>query len=177
MYSKQIKLKSRSVPFRKQIPASPWLSGVSHPGRVCNYMRYLTLAFLLMAGSVAAQTKGDDQIQVKGVSFHQVVSGLLDAGYQVQSLDSNYQTVTTEFRNVPLKSGRKSTVFASFYIRVKDSTAFITGKWYSDLFSGRNPSNAEKNDVKLTSGASKFIFESMDKFAQGLDGEIKYGEQ
>lgn|GEM_PF-2947431 len=121
MYSKQIKLKSRSVPFRKQISASPWLSGVSHPGRVYNYMRLLTLAFLLIAGSVTAQTKKTNTIVIHGISEKQAIDVFKSHGYLIAGSGSGY------ISTVPQKS--KDGIEIVLQMQIKDSTGYLRGRY------------------------------------------------
>jgi hypothetical protein len=175
MIKKQIKLKSRSVPFRKQIPASPWLSGVSHPGRVCNYMRLLTLAFLLIAGSVTAQTKGDNLIIVNGVNFRDAMISTLNAGYQIADKDESMGTFSTAAKTEKHGSSR------IIHVRIKDSIAYITGDFNLNMSFGTfirvEPTYEPIVWKGWKTGAYRLNFVLMENLAKAFGGEIKYGTQ
>ena len=84
---------------------------------------------LAIAANGMAQVKGDNTILVSGVTFKQVVNALLDEGFKIEKIDSNYNTVRTEW-----KEHVKYSFNYYFDIRVKDSTASITGQSKSSNF-------------------------------------------
>lgn len=62
-------------------------------------------------------------IRVKNVTFKEAVTSLLDAGYFIEKIDSNFLTIRTEPQDYSKTKGG----MISIDIRIKDSTAFITG--------------------------------------------------
>jgi len=147
-------------------------------------MKKIILIAFLIPASLFAQTKGDNTIIIKKISFADVVNGLLDNGYTIQKLDSNYKTVTTDFINCPMDNGKPSTFNISIYVRVKDSTAFISSKWFSNiglsrgLFqSSREPGPMDIYPIVYTWGANKHGFMHMNKFAQSLKQPVLYAKQ
>lgn len=66
-------------------------------------------------------------VKVVGVSFEQVVNSMLDSGYIMKSIDKDFKTLKTEPRDACKTCAPK----VVFDVRVKDSIAYFTGKWYN----------------------------------------------
>jgi hypothetical protein len=80
--------------------------------------------FLLVSTSLVAQIPPKSKIIiVKGVSFIQVCSQLLDSGYTIEKKDNDLLTVRTEEKQYPKYWNAKYRI----NIRVKDSIAYISG--------------------------------------------------
>lgn len=74
-------------------------------------------------------------IVVHGVDFKQVVNRLLDSGYFIKKIDSNFNTAETELQEFN-NNGVMQQMFLR--VRVKDSTAFISGLFgFRDNSDGR----------------------------------------
>lgn len=139
-------------------------------------MKRLLLAALVLASvSGIAQNKNDNVIIVKGVTFKMVINNLLDAGYQIQKMDTAYSTVRTEYKKLC------STCEPEYLldIRVKDSTAIITGKWKNTamaaiFLNGADPVMDIRNEK---SGVPKQSFAAANKFALSLSSNIVYAKQ
>lgn len=123
----------------------------------------ITCTFFLITSVSFSQSKGDNTILVKGVTFEQVVNKLLDQGYRIDKIDKDYKTVKTEYSEP--RSGY--TYKECLDIRVKDSVATITGK-ASNL-------GLEINiEYQKWGGLYKLSFEDMNQFAKSLNGQIAY---
>lgn len=79
--------------------------------------------FLFVYLPVFSQQKGDKTIIVKGVSFMEVCTNLLDKGYSIDKKDTELQTVKTEEKQYPKFWNAKYRI----NVRVKDSVAYISG--------------------------------------------------
>lgn len=146
-------------------------------------MKYLLLIFAFISCSPKIQydpliPKNANRIVVKGVSFDEVVAGLLDAGYSLDKVNKDYQTVKTEYRNMCEKC-----VPQMYYeVRVKDSIAIIRGKWRSNgdiLFgikSKKDEDNAYQFDIKynLNAAVPKETWRRMNNFAHRFNKPVSY---
>lgn len=127
-------------------------------------MRILYLvAIIFISVNTMAQSKGDNTITVKGVGFMQVCNALLDSGYLVKKKDNDLQTAETDFKN---GTGKASLFKYKLLVRVKDSTATITGHHYHVLF----------NDLDYTRNTkdSKLPFNEMKRFALSFGKPVEY---
>ncbi|MBK7289187.1 MAG: hypothetical protein IPI78_02440 [Chitinophagaceae bacterium] len=121
--------------------------------------------------------KGVNTIHVADVSFNQVVDRLLDAGYYIEKIDSNFQTIKTEFKNGGVKN--KLNKFRLF-IRVKDSLAIITGQFYNTYLLGTKLFGVEQtienstNPIANKSGNQKSCFNEMNTFAMSFNKPTTY---
>lgn len=135
-----------------------------------------TLILLLLAPVIlsAQAPKKCSEIIVKNVTLKAVVNNLLDHGYVIEKIDSNYGTIRTEPKNYSQKVGG----MVSFDIRVKDNQAHITG------FCGLSPSDFIPRGRSFFAGSIenrgmkgsllKESFEAMDGFALSFNAEIVY---
>ena len=141
--------------------------------------------FFLFPSFVFAQEpkKGDNTIITTGIDFRHAVNELMDEGYTIEKIDSNFKTARTEFINCPLKTGKASMVNISISIRIKDSSCIITGRWYSELFlangfgASKPPGPTDIYPIVFTWGANKLTFLRMDHYAKSLKGEISYAKK
>lgn len=123
--------------------------------------------------------KGTNTIKVNGVTFRQVADGLLDAGYSFEKIDSNFQTIKTEFR----QSKSVSTMQIALYARVKDSSLIITGKGFmpgleGGYLLGKQLTKEDATmDIKYTSGNYKKLFNEMNAFAKSFNKPVEYLKQ
>lgn len=121
--------------------------------------------------------KKTNTIEVSGVTFNQVANALLDAGYTFERIDSNYLTIKTDFK---AGNGKLKDIKYRLMIRVKDSTAIITGEWYNKLFIGATILGTEQTiegstyQIQYTTGNEKNCFLEMNSFALSLNGEVEY---
>jgi len=67
--------------------------------------------------------KKANTIMVKGVSFDEAASALMDHHYNIQNTDRMLQIMSTS----KAKSLKHSTVYLKINVRIKDTTAIITG--------------------------------------------------
>lgn len=127
-----------------------------------------------------AQNKKDNLILVKGVSFQESVSSILDAGFIIEKIDSNFKTLSTDF-----KEGKDKNKWMKlrFHIRVKDSTVYIKGDWYNTIFIGKRvlgtDQSIENNTERIiySSGNAKACFEEMKKFALSFNKPVEYKKE
>lgn len=132
-------------------------------------MKIIYIAVLLSAAisqPAFSQNKGDNTISVKGVGFIQVCNALLDFGYSIKKKDIDLHTVETDFKN---GTGKAELFKCRLLIRVKDSTAFITGHNYNVLINAMEYTRNTKS--------SKLPFDEMNKFALSLGGQVEYLKQ
>lgn len=116
-------------------------------------------------------------IIVGHVNFMRVCNALLDSGYVIEKKDNDLMTVTTGNKQYP---NRWNAVY-SIYIRVKDSTAYISGTFTAPpgggLFKNEPIKNYcnKKGETKAGSiGGYPFII--IDKFAHSLGSDINYAK-
>lgn len=140
-----------------------------------------SLLALLFPLFVFPQSKGDNVILVKGVSFYEAVTRLLDEGYSIEKIDSNFKTVQTAF-----KQTKKPSTRVSIFIRVKDSTAIVTGIVYDMVlvgieFLGRRYTEDDAKDpianIGMKGSSAKDAFIEMDRFAKSFNKTIEYKKE
>lgn len=90
---------------------------------------YVALALSLTTYSQTPIPKGANTIEVIGVTFKEVGTKILEAGYSIDKIDSNFQTFRTEW-----KYFSKYFLSIKLDIWVKDSTAIIKGIWGTKIF-------------------------------------------
>lgn len=140
----------------------------------------LILLFLFAPLIAISQSKGDNTIVVKGVGFLQVCNALLDAGYIIDKKDDGLQTVKTEF-----KTGKDKNKWMNLLlnVRIKDSSAIITGQWYNTMFIGSKflgqDQTIENSTYKIenTHGNPKACFKEMKTFALSFKKPVEYSKQ
>jgi|SRR5688572_33339120 len=133
----------------------------------------LFFAFHLSSSGQAIPSKANT-ILVKGVSFTEICTALLDAGYSIEKKDSELQTVRTEPKKYPKYWNATYVV----NIRVKDSTAYISGKFTGasgGLFKD-DPIYNHTNKKGETHEKSMFgyPFLLLNEFAQSFKKEVSY---
>lgn len=121
---------------------------------------------------------GANAILVKNIVFQKVVSSLLDQNFEIDKIDKDFLTVKTKFKKVQDKSF-SYTLQLSFYIRIKDSTAMVSGEYIlgnqyvaeqglyrSDIINKGKPKNYNE---------AYQAFLKMNEFAKSLGGDsIEY---
>jgi hypothetical protein len=134
-------------------------------------MKYLIVCFLIAASPFlyGQAAKNSQIIEVKNADFSKIINTLLDQGFMMSRVDSNYKTVRTEFKVCPLENGKPSLVHISFDARIKDGVTIISGRWYSEIFKFDDPT-----PIKNSRGAEKLAFNNMDSFARSLGEEVAY---
>lgn len=127
-----------------------------------------------------AQSKGDNAIKVKEMSFAHVCEGLLDAGYNIEKKDADLQTVETGYKT---GIGKNKWMKLKLLIRVKDSTAIISGFWYNTMMLGHKILGQEQTietlamPIENTNGNPKACFKEMSAFANTLGKNIEYSKR
>ena len=140
-------------------------------------LKYIFILFPLFALSQQKIPKNTNAIEVNGISFREVANGLLDASYTFEKIDSNFQTIKTEFKD---GVGKNKWMRLRLMIRVKDSTATITGECYNTMFIGTKLLGVEYTienstfKIEYTSGGSKNCFLEMNAFANSFKKAIAY---
>lgn len=145
--------------------------------QICDKLpkKIVIILIMFLPFATMAQNKNDNTITAIGVGFKQVVNALLDAGFQIQKLDTTYSTIRTEYKK--LCSNCEPDYLLD--IRVKDSAATITGKWKNTLMAsvflaGSDPVFDIKNE---RSAVPRKCFEAMNKFALTLSQNVTYTKQ
>jgi hypothetical protein len=143
-------------------------------------MKYFFFLLLFIPSLGLAQKKGDNTITVKGIDLKQAVTALMDVGFYIDKIDSNYNTVSSIF-----KEGENKTKWMKmrFFIRIKDSAAVITGQWYNDMLVGQKVLGADMTienlteKIEYTTGNPKNCFNDMSTFAKTFGREISYSKK
>lgn len=139
----------------------------------------LLFTLLILPALVLGQKppKKTNTIEVQGVTFRQMAASLMDAGYYIEKADSNFQTIRTEFKT---GTGKNKNMKMRLMVRIKDSTAIITGDWYNTMFVGSKilgVENSVENSTFRIENASvnpKNCFNEMNAFALSLNKPVTY---
>jgi hypothetical protein len=126
----------------------------------------LVIVLLCLSSTIFAQTKGDNVIYAKGVTFEQVVNTLLDSGFVVKEIDKDFHTVITKYKSFSPTYG------LTLDIRVKDNIAIIKGK---GLITPSTNSRSIAIDTVYFPVA--ILWNQMDSFAKSLTDNITYSKQ
>jgi hypothetical protein len=125
-----------------------------------------------------SQNKNDNVIIAQKVFLKQVVDTLLDHGYLIDRIDSNYNTLKTDYK----KLCSDCVPEIMFNVRIKDSTAYISGKWrsngglFGNVLSGNND-YIYFDIMNEKSKVPKHCFLEMDKIAKLLSSNVTYSKQ
>src|SRR5258705_10910595 len=127
------------------------------------------LVLLILPVFAFSQPKKTNTIVVRGVTFRQAVEKGLYAGYTIEKIYSNFQTVRTDW-----KGGKKNTEWMKIRIgiRIKDSSAIITGDWYNimfvcpKVFGKEDTPETAAEPIAYTFGNPKNCFKDLDAFAK-----------
>lgn len=137
----------------------------------------MKLLFLLLIPSLClSQPKGAKTIIVKGVGFFEICNALLDSGYVIEKKDNELQTAVTELRVYP----RYFNAYYKINIRVKDSTAYISGSFTGPgktggLFKDEPIENMiNKKGKVLKTSISGYPFSLLYEFAASFKKEIDF---
>ena len=116
--------------------------------------------------------KDADVITVKNISYAEALTSISSANIVIDRHDDGLGT----FQTVPIADSRGSTHI--FYVRVKDSTAFITGtynlNWQMGGLIKQNTSFERIRYSGWKTGADKVHFGYMQKFAELFNKELGY---
>src|SRR5829696_8128665 len=96
-------------------------------------IKYIFLLLPVFGFSQDKIPKKANSIEVNSISFKELANGLLDAGYTFDKIDSNFQTIRTDFKE---GSGKNKWMKLRLSTRMKDSVAIITGEWYNSMVIG-----------------------------------------
>jgi len=146
-------------------------------------MKLLFLALLLpLTGRSQDIPKFSNTILVKGVTFKQAKSALLDSAYFIDQQNEQDGTIVTKPKGFEKNDVRTLII----YVRVKDSVARITGAWNNN-FNYRAQSgglgSVDKTQFhpveywKSSISVQHFAFLQLDRYARSLGGEITYAKQ
>jgi hypothetical protein len=127
------------------------------------------ILLLILPAFTFAQPKNAKTIIVKHATFLQVCGAILDNGYTIDKKDNDLQTVRTEYREYD----KLWNMTYCINVRVKDSTAYITGMLGGSL-SGEPIFNQTKNGETAPKSLFGYGFLKMKAFAESLKGEISY---
>jgi len=138
----------------------------------------VVFTILLVALNAYSQDipKKANTILIKGVSFKDVETVLLDKGYSFEKVDSNLQTLKTDNKE---GSGKTKGLKFHYYVRVKDSTASVRGEWFNPSVIGTTflgvQSNVENSTFKIeNTGAAKKCFDEMNQLALSFKKPVEY---
>jgi hypothetical protein len=124
------------------------------------------LSFLFSSNGLFSQNIPflTNAIKVNPTTFENVVKALNKIGYKISIEDKQKEVVTTEFKDYP-----GSICHISINVVVKDSSAFITGKWWSEIA----PPEGSNNIMIICHVDSQldFLFQELDKYAKTLRGK------
>lgn len=143
-------------------------------------MRAILSILFFCSLCASGQKKGDNAMVVKGVSLNESVHALLDAGFVLEKTDSNFQTITTDFKD---GTGKNKWMKYRLHIRIKDSKAIIKGDWYNTLFIGNKVFGQEQtiennvSKIENTSGNPKNCFNEMKQFALSFNKPVEYKKE
>jgi hypothetical protein len=151
---------------------------VVHHTKNDGMLKFILLLLLPFTSlSQAKIPKKTNAIEITGISFKEITNALLDAGFIFDKIDSNYQTLKTEFKD---GTDKNKSMKLRFMIRVKDSLATLTGEWYNTMFIGGKLFDQEQSienstyKIEYTYGNPKACFLEMNSFALSFKREVKY---
>lgn len=140
-------------------------------------MKNLFVLLILLPFIVKAQSipKDANVIVVKKVGFLEVCNALLDSGYTISKKDNELQTVSTESKNYP----KLWNATYKINIRVKDSTAYISGTVTAPPGGGlyvNEPlfNHTNRKGVTFPKSMFGYPFLLLNDFAQSFKKEISY---
>lgn len=133
------------------------------------------ISFILVSQlSVFSQNilKDANVIIVKGVDFKEVCNALLDSGYTIDKKDNELQTASTEAKSYPKYWSLNYVV----NIRIKDSSAYISGKIYGSPLINYEPifNHCKKSGQTYPKSAYGYPFILLNNFALGFKKEVSY---
>lgn len=143
---------------------------------------FLFLCLFFCSLFSTGQQKGDSKIIVKGICYDSVLIKLLDAGYFIDKKDTSLKTAITNPKKYNTKG---STCNLIIQVRVKDSVCYITG--LSNMDAVINDFLVKGNtidyrtyepvvNIGMKGSPAKEAFNTLDKFAKSLNGQIFYSK-
>lgn len=135
-------------------------------------MKYVFILMLLVQTAIGQIPKNTNTIAVKGVSFVEVCTALVDSGYFVIEKDNELQIAKTEPKKYP-KYWDGTYIMK---VRVKDSIAFFTSTFtVATMFRNEEVSYVWKNLSRKSMVGVPFYI--MDRFAKGFNRPVEYLKQ
>lgn len=132
------------------------------------------LAFLLITPFfIYAQQppKKANTIIVPGITFEKCVNTLMDIGYKLDKIDKDFKFAKTEFKQAENKKIKGWEI--SISIRVKDSTATITGQ-HRDYTSKKENTITDIRYMPGSLTMDKELFGELDTYAKRLNPVVYY---
>jgi len=139
---------------------------------------FTAILSLITGFSFSQAPKQANQIIVESVSYNQVLSTLTDNGYYVDKKFDDLQTVYTVKRQVDegaiklFENSAAKFTDVIFYIRVKDSVAYITGKFEIETTKEFGLLPIVNRGMK--GSAYRVAWDAMNNIAESLKGKIDY---
>jgi len=140
-------------------------------------IKYIFLLLPVFGFSQDKIPKKANSIEVNSISFKELANGLLDAGYTFDKIDSNFQTIRTDFKE---GSGKNKWMKLRLLTRMKDSVAIITGEWYNSMVIGSKLLGQEQTienstyKIECTYGNPKNCFLEMKALAESFRKPTSY---
>lgn len=140
--------------------------------------RLLLILLLPVAAFSQDPAKGDNIILVKNVNFSKASSVLLDAGYTFKTKDTADQILLTEL--MPYPGGGLNYCIR---LRVKDSTAYLSGQWKMNFQVRAGMFASDPNELMEScyrgwrTGGYRMAFSKLQEVALKLGGTVSYAKQ
>lgn len=143
-------------------------------------MKFLSLFLIFLPFLVRSQDripKKTNTIEVLGVTFKECADALLNAGFTFDKVDSNFNTIRTDFK---AGTGKNKWIKFRLLTRVKDSTLLINGDWYNTTLIGGKLFGVDQTvenstySIEFTNGNPKNCFLEMNEFANSFKKEKVY---
>lgn len=141
--------------------------------------KLLLIAGLLISLNGMSQKNKENTIIAAGVTFRQAVNVLLDNGYIIDKLDSNFYTIKTEYK----KFCPDCLPQILLNIRIKDTFAVIKGTWKSDggilakALVGHDVDEMFFDVMNEKGKVPQMCFKEMDRIAKLLSSNVTYTKQ
>lgn len=133
-----------------------------------------TILTILFIGflNTQAQPKNTNTIIVKDVTFDQIAQTLTDQNIAIKNKDAQTGTITTDAIKY-----RKGSGTMALFIRVKDSTAYISGTFDPQVTIFNQHSSIYQIEYRGWKGSDLLLaFQRMQAIAEGLRAEIYYAK-
>jgi len=132
------------------------------------------LLFILFSLTIFSQApKGANVIVVKNIGYDELLNALLDKGYFIDKKDTVLKIASTERKQLSKQDPSSNYLIR---VRVKDSTAYISGEvnivYFTNTFKDEKYVPAEISQFKWS--PERQVFDKMEEFAKGLQKEIAY---
>jgi hypothetical protein len=101
---------------------------------------FLALSLTVISATAMSQNRGDNEILVHSTTLKIAMNTLMDAGYSIDKYDTTLGTVSTVTRQA-----QHTSLTVIWRVRIKDSTAIITGDWMSMVSMSLGGAKSEPN--------------------------------